>query len=97
ESVRRMIRIFVSEGYAAHHTSIFTQPEERPYELGMHCERTLRDRAHAETLRRQHEVADPGATVDRAVDAERLISRDDRDVRSAEQTEVLAFLALPAF
>src|SRR4051812_41990439 len=52
-------------------------------------ERGLRDGPETERLRGQHEVADIGAAVDRAVNAERLVGMDDRDMRRAEEIVVL--------
>ncbi len=52
-------------------------------------QRGLRNRAEAERLRRQHEVADIGAAIDCAVDAERLVGVNDRDMRRAEEIVVL--------
>src|SRR3954453_7404379 len=52
-------------------------------------ERGLRDGAEPERLRGQHEVADIGAAVDRAVNAERLVGVDDRDMRRAEEIVIL--------
>src|SRR3954463_1661900 len=49
----------------------------------------LRDGAETEGLRRQHEVADIGAAIDRAIDAERLVGMDDGDVGRAEEIVVL--------
>src|SRR3954464_8028207 len=48
-------------------------------------ERGLRDGPETERLRGQHEIADIGAAVDRAVNAERLVGMDDRDMRRAEE------------
>src|SRR6476619_5856455 len=55
----------------------------------MPCESSLRNRAEAERLRRQHEIADIGAAIDRAVDAERLVGVDDGAMRRAEEVVVL--------
>src|SRR3954467_5711832 len=52
-------------------------------------QRGLRNGAEAERLRRQHEIADIGAAIDRAVDAERLVGMDDGDMRRAEEVVVL--------
>src|SRR5579872_539032 len=51
-------------------------------------ERSLRNGAEAERLRRQHEVGDIGAAIDRAVDAERFVGVDDRNMRRAEEIEI---------
>src|ERR1700730_19038853 len=45
--------------------------------------------AEAERLRRQHEIGDIGATIDRAVNAERLVGVDDGDMRGTEEIVVL--------
>jgi hypothetical protein len=37
----------------------------------------------------QHEIADIGAAIDRAVDAERLVGMDDGDMRRTEEIVVL--------
>src|SRR6478735_6826534 len=52
-------------------------------------QRRLRDGAETERLRRQHEVADICAAIDRAVDTERLVGVNDSDVRRAEEIVVL--------
>src|SRR3979411_2473531 len=52
---------------------------------GMARQGRLRDGAEAERLRGQHEIADIGAAIDRAVDAQRLIGMDDGDMRRAEE------------
>ena len=49
--------------------------------------------AEPERLRRQHEVRDIAAAIDRAVDAERLVGMDDRDMRRAEEIEILQRLS----
>src|SRR5437879_1196517 len=45
--------------------------------------------AEAERLGRQHEIADIGAAIDRAVDSERLVGMDNGDMRRAEEIVVL--------
>src|SRR3954453_14175822 len=56
---------------------------------GMARQRRLRDGAETERLRRQHEIADIGAAIDRAVNPERLVGVDDGDMRRAEEIVVL--------
>src|SRR3954463_395257 len=52
-------------------------------------QRRLRDGAEAERLRGKHEIADIGAAIDRAVNAQRLVGMDDGDMRRAEEIVVL--------
>src|SRR5436305_8040977 len=56
---------------------------------GMARQRRLWNGAEAERLRRQHEIADIGAAIDRAIDAQRLVGVNDRDMRRAEEIVVL--------
>src|SRR5262249_4289929 len=49
----------------------------------------LRDRAQAQRLRRQHEIADIGAAIDGAIDTERLVGVNHGDMRRAEEVVVL--------
>src|SRR6185295_8742960 len=74
---------------AADHLAVAGQLEVPPDQPGMTRQRGLRNRAEAERLRGQHEIADIGATIDRAIDAERLVGMDDRDMRRAEEIIVL--------
>src|ERR1700749_4919570 len=53
------------------------------------CESSLRNGAETERLGCQHEIADIGAAIDRAINAERLVGVDDGDVRCAEEIEIL--------
>src|SRR3954470_21723669 len=52
-------------------------------------QRGLRNCPETQRLRRQHEVGDIGAAIDRAVNAERLVGMNDRDVRRAEEIVIL--------
>src|ERR1700712_4874294 len=52
-------------------------------------QRRLRDGAETERLRRQHEIADIGPAVDRAVDAERLVGVNDGDMGRADEIVIL--------
>src|SRR6185437_14998355 len=58
-------------------------------QAGMAGDRGLRNGAEPERLRRQHEVRDIGAAIDRAIDAERLVGVDDCNMRRAEEIVVL--------
>src|SRR6185503_17871249 len=78
-----------AEGYAANHLAIVGQLEVPPDQPGMPRQRGLRNRAEAERLSGQHEIADIGTAIDRAVDAERLVRMDNRDMRRAEEVVVL--------
>src|ERR1700716_4068732 len=51
--------------------------------------RRLRSGAETQCLRGQHEIADIGPAIDRAVDAERLVGMNDGDMRRAEEIVVL--------
>src|ERR1700682_3463461 len=55
----------------------------------MPCQRGLRNSAEAERLGGQHEIADIGAAIDRAVDAERFVGMNNGDMRRAEEIVVL--------
>src|SRR5260370_1252636 len=52
-------------------------------------QRRLRDGAEAERLCGQHEIADIGAAIDRAVDAERLVGMNDGDMGRAKEIVIL--------
>src|SRR5205085_7526726 len=56
---------------------------------GMKRQRRLRHRRHSQRLSGQHEACDVAAAIDRAIDAERLVGMNDRDVRRAEEIEIL--------
>src|SRR3979409_753453 len=51
--------------------------------------RRLRRGAEPQCLGGQHEIADIGAAIDRAVDAERLVGMNNRDMRRAEEIVIL--------
>src|ERR1700704_1183491 len=55
----------------------------------MPWQRGLRNSAEAERLGGQHEIADIGAAIDRAVNPERLVGMNDRDMRRAEEIVIL--------
>ena len=78
-----------TERNAANDLAIVGQLEVPPDQPGMPCQRGLRDGAKAERLRRQHEIRDIGAAIDRAVDTEWLIGVDNSDMRRAEEIVVL--------
>ena len=59
------------------------------YDLGMKGERRLRNGRDPQRMGRQHEARDVATAVDRAINAERLVGVDDRDMRSAEEIEIL--------
>src|SRR6187402_2860663 len=61
---------------------------------GMTCQRRLRNGSETERLRGEHEIADIGAAIDRAVDSERLVGMDNGDMRRAE--EIVILQRLPA-
>ena len=84
-----MIAVCVSERYSAYHAPIVAESKMTPDQTGLMRQCGLRDRAEAERLGRQHEVADIGAAVDRTIDAQRLIGMDDGDMRRAEEIEIL--------
>src|SRR3954447_11480740 len=56
---------------------------------GMARQRRLRDSTEPEHLGGEHEIADIGTAIDRAVDPERLIGMDDGDMRRTEEVVVL--------
>ena len=55
----------------------------------MSAQRRLRDAGDTQAARGQHEVVHPGAAVEHARHAQRLVRRDDHGVRRAEQPVVL--------
>src|SRR3978361_717492 len=61
---------------------------------GMPRQGCLRNGAETERLGGQHEIADIGAAIDRAVDSERLVGMGDGDVRRAK--EIVVLQRLPA-
>src|SRR3954466_1825610 len=56
-------------------------------------QRRLRNGAETERLRGQHEIADIGPAIDRAIDPERLVGVNDGDMRRAEEIVILQRLA----
>src|SRR5688572_4019102 len=85
-----------AERDAAEDEAVRAQAEPLAPERGVGGKGRLRDRRDAERARGEHEVGDPGTAVDRAVDAELRVGRDDRDVRRAEEAEILESLPLRA-
>src|SRR3984893_4466044 len=59
------------------------------HDIGVKRQRGLRHGRQAQRLGGQHEARDITAAIDRAVDAERLVGVDDRDMRRAEEVEIL--------
>src|SRR5258708_7905476 len=58
-------------------------------QAGVARQRCLRNGAKIKRLRGQHEIADIGAAIDRAIDAERLVGMDDGDMWGAKEIVVL--------
>src|SRR5258706_11190038 len=87
-----MSKIGTAEGDAADDLSIRAEAEIPAQEFGPLRECRLRDAGDAVRLRGEHEVADPCTAVDGAIDAEVCTGRDHRDVRRAEEPEVLGRL-----
>src|SRR5579859_1089613 len=83
----------IAEGDTAHHAAVVAEIEVAADQSGMTRERGLRDGAEAQRLRRQHEIADIGAAIDRAIHAERLGGVNDRDMRGAEEVVVFQRLS----
>src|SRR6476660_868291 len=81
--------IGIAERDAADHAAVIGQLEVTADQFRMPRQRGLRDRPKPKRLGRQHEIADIGAAVDRAINAERLVGVDDRDMRRAEEIVVL--------
>src|SRR5690606_36496554 len=92
-AVGRMRAILVAERDAAHDAAIIAQLEMPPDGARLKGERRLRHGRKPQRLRRQHEIVDVAATVDRAIDAKRLVGGYDGYMRRAEQLEVLQRLA----
>jgi hypothetical protein len=78
-----------AEGYAANHLAIVGQPEVAADQPGVPRQRGLWNGAETERLGGKHEVGDIGAAIDRAIDAERLVGVNDRDMRRTEEIVVL--------
>src|ERR1700678_19686 len=89
EPIRRVSFFLIPERDAAHHAALLRQVEVTSHERRMVRYGGLRDRGDSEALRREHEARHIGAAVDRTVDAEIAIRGNDRDMRRAEQTEIL--------
>src|SRR5207237_3932173 len=79
----------IAEGNAADHAAVVAEIEMTADQSGMTRKCSLWNRAEPERLRRQHEIADIGAAIDRTVDAERFGRVDDRDMRRTEEIIVL--------
>src|SRR5690606_14834289 len=88
-AVDGMASIGEAERDAADHPSVVRNTKMGADERRIAGEGALCHRGDAERLRRQHEVGDIPAAVDRSVNVERLVSRDDRDVGRPEQSEIL--------
>ena len=84
-----VIAVGISERNAADHPPVVAKPKMLAHYIGVECQCGLRDRCHAQRLRRQHEARDIAAAIDRAVDAERLVGMNDGNVRRAEEVEIL--------
>ena len=78
-----------AERNATDHAAVIGQFEVAADQFRMPRQCGLRDRAEAERLGCQHEIADIGAAVDRAVGPQRLGGVDDGDMRCAEEVVVL--------
>jgi len=83
----------IAEGDAANDPQLVGEPEMRAQEGRVIRECSLGDARDAERLRGEHEVSHIGAAIDRAIGAERLVGRDQRHMRRAEEAEILARLA----
>src|SRR6267142_27841 len=83
-----------SERDAADDAAVVAELEVTADQPGMARQRRLRNGAETERLGGQHEIADIGAAIDRAVDSERLVGVDDGDMRRAE--EIVVFQRLLA-
>src|SRR5689334_17987413 len=75
----------IAEGNAADHAAIVAEVEVAADQSRVPRQRRLRNRSKSQCLRRQHEIADIGAAIDRTVDAERLGRVNDRHMRRAEE------------
>src|SRR5258708_8778697 len=72
-----------SERDAADDATVVAELEVTADQPGMARQRRLWNGAETERLGGQHEIADIGAAIDRAVDSERLVGVDDGDIRRA--------------
>src|ERR1700677_5283237 len=92
EPIRRVSFFLIPERESAHHAALLRQVEVTSHERRMVRYGGLRDRGYSEALRREHEARHIGAAIDRTVDAEIAIRGNERDMRRAEQTEILESL-----
>ena len=76
------------------HPPIVAEPKMAPDQAGVTGQCRLRDGAETQSLRGQQEIADIGAAIDRAINPERLVGMNDRDMRRAE--EIVILQRLPA-
>lgn len=79
----------IAERDTADHAAIIAEIEVAADQPGMTRKRCLRNGAEAECLRRQHEIRDVSAAIDRTIGAERLGRVNDRDMRRAEEIVIL--------
>lgn len=79
----RLVR--VAERYPAEDEPVRREGETLP---NVGCAGRYRGLRDAEAARREQEVRDVDAAVDRPVLAERLFGRDDREMRGAEQLKI---------
>src|SRR3984957_10939407 len=77
------------ERNSADHAAVVGELEVAADQAGMARERGLRNRAEAQRLGRQHEIADIGPAIDRAINPERFGAVDNGDMRCAEEVVIL--------
>src|SRR6202789_2564908 len=93
-AVDLVIPVRKAERNTAHHPPVVAEPKMAPDQAGVTGQSRLRNGAEPQGLRRQQEIADIGAAIDRAVNPERLVGMNDGDMRRAE--EIVIFQRLPA-
>src|ERR1700726_43991 len=76
------------------HTTRRSSPSPKWRRIGVTGQSRLRNGAEPQSLRGQQEIADIGAAIDRAINPERLVGMNDRDMRRAE--EIVILQRLPA-
>src|SRR6202030_2454556 len=93
-AVDLVIPVREAERNAAHHAPVVAEPKMAPDQAGVARQRGLRNGTEPQGLRGQQEIADIGAAIDRAINPERLVGMNDRDMRRAE--EIVILQRLPA-
>src|SRR5437660_1626954 len=92
KAVRLVRTILIAERDTADDEAIFADGKIVAHELRVRSQRRLRNRCDAKALSREKKGADVGAAIDCTIRSERLVGRNNRDVRRAEKSVVLKHL-----